>query len=189
MKPLIILVSLLLVAFSAIKVKKPHSSSFFMSSSFSSFSAGKDGEKPHSQVRSMKTEEFRDQDGDRPEKVRKYGEFFSKDNDKPALLKKKANTNVEEEEVILKTSPEESKTLNKSQEQQFFKGFDNSFGNFFGGEDDFPHLGANMFKNFEKQFQSQSQSLDAPIKSHGNYDKFLHEREDKLINKVKHAKK
>jgi hypothetical protein len=197
MKYLLILASLLIFT-ASVKVKKQEGrSSYFMSSSFSSFSSSKHGDKPETHVKSMQTEEYRTKEGDQPEQIRKYGEMFSKDNDKPGLLKRKANTNVEEEEFILKSNPEETKTLNHNQEKEFFKNFNKSFENFFGGEEDLSfnplkRLGdfeSEIFGDVEKQFSGKVANLDSHLDSHGKYDKFLHEREDMLIKRAKKHKK
>ncbi len=102
------------------------SSSFSMSSSM-----GSNG-KPKRHVRSMSTEEYVDQDGNKAPQIRKYGELYKKDNDKPATIKKKANSNVEEENLILNGDQKDDiSILDKNQEKDFFG--ENMFDNFFGG--------------------------------------------------------
>lgn len=74
-----------------------------------SYSYSNDGKnKPESHIRSMRTEEYLDKKSpDKPAEIRKYGELLKKDNDNPALLKKRASTNVEKEELLLGDGKEE----------------------------------------------------------------------------------
>jgi len=59
-------------------------------------------ERPEMHVRKMSTEEYVDKmNKEKPAQIRKYGEYLKKDNDNPAIFKKRASTNVENEELIL----------------------------------------------------------------------------------------
>jgi hypothetical protein len=164
------------------KNKESPTRSFFISSStFSSFSKHNGG-KPERHVRSSTTEEYRDQDGDKPEQVRKYGEFFKKDNDNPAELKKRASTNVEEEELVLNTQPEEKISLKKEEEKKFFTDFDSHFSDFFITEKSAPtqftSFGKDLFKEFDQEFNNFG------LFAHGNYDKFLEKRKNNIKKKL-----
>ncbi len=146
---------------------------YSMSSSFSSFSSSSnEGGKPETHFKSMNTEEYRDKDGDKPEQIRKYGEMFSKDNDKPGVLKQKANTNVEEEGLILGNNSEETNFVhNPIDEKDFMKDF--GFGDF--------HL--EMTDSFFKDFFKESEHDENSLKmNHGKYDKFLDRRKKALMS-------
>ena len=81
--------------------------SFSKSSSFSYSYSSENGKQPKSRVRKMSTEEYIDKEQGKPAQIRKYGELLKKDNDDPALLKKRAATNVEREGMILGDGKEE----------------------------------------------------------------------------------
>ena len=49
----------------------------------------------------METEEYRNKNGDKPIEIRKYGEIFKKNNTNPAILMKRAKSNLEEENLFL----------------------------------------------------------------------------------------
>jgi hypothetical protein len=169
-------------------LKKDNSSRFFMSQSFSSFSNF--GGKPEKHVKSVKTEEWRDA-GEKGEEVRRYGESYEKNNDDPAKLKRKAATNVEEEEMILGQNPEEEKTL-KNEEAKALGFEDNFFGNQKNNMAVFnpfqminSAFSGGLFSNAEKRFNMMNDFSD---ENHGDYGKFLNEKKTDLINSVKSKK-
>jgi len=63
----------------------------------------------------METEEFRNKDGSKPEVVRKYGEVFKKNHTDPALLLKRGQSNVEEENIFF--DKPEVKKLDQNEEK------------------------------------------------------------------------
>jgi hypothetical protein len=75
--------------------------SFSKSQVFSYSYSNESGKKPESHVRKMSTEKYVDQNEGKPSQIRKFGEYLKKDNENPALLKKRASTNVEKEGLIL----------------------------------------------------------------------------------------
>lgn len=168
----LILLSILFLNCACLKRNEHHS--YSMSTSFSSFSSidNKHG-KPETHIRTMETEEYRDKSGDAPEQIRKYGEMFSKDNDQPGILKKRANTNVEEEGLILGNNPEETKVLqNDEQEKNFLNNFKSD--NFFSFQKE-----KSFFDKFFEGFGTEKHTLPT---NHGNYDKFLGEKKNHLIS-------
>ena len=174
----LILLTLLFLKFNCLDRK---SSSYSMNSSFSSFSSSRNGGKPETHIRSMKTEEYRDKLGDGPEQVRKYGEMFSKENDQPGILKKRANTNVEEEQMLLGNTPEESRVLkNSNEEKEFMKGF--NFGSIFPFEKKDSFFGG-LFDDFH--MDKKIDSFNQGNHMHGHYDKFLEGKKNNLLNKIK----
>ena len=151
---------------------KGFSKSFF-SSSFSSFSSsGGKGAKPETHMRSMSTEEYIDQKDGKIPQIRKYGEMFAKDNDRPGVLKKDAKTNVERESLILGGDKSaEVKLLNKNEEKNFFGA--NKL-NLFGMRNPFP----SMFDSFPLMFDFPKDNTHAlgikdKHQEYGRYDKFL----------------
>jgi hypothetical protein len=165
--------ALIILALFCLCLSKNPSNYFSMSSSFSSFSSSSnEGGKPETHFKSMNMEEYRDKQGDKPDQVRKYGEIFSKDNEGPGLLKKKANTNVEEEGLILGNNAEETKVFeDPKEEKEFLKDF--GFGNLpFNHNDPF-------FDNF---FDKSKIEENLHKMNHGKYDKFLEKRKKDLIS-------
>lgn len=163
---------------------KKRSSSFIMSSSSFSSSFSSNGEKPETHTRSMKVEEHRDQEDDKPEQVRKYGEYFSKDNDDPALLRRKANTNVEEEEMLLRGHSEENKILGKQEETKYYKKLDDEFNDFF-------NMGSSFLSDKKEENDYSLSPIEEISMNHSNYDKFLEERKNRILEstKLKNKKK
>ncbi len=165
--------ALIILGLFCLCLSKNSSSYFSKSSSFSSFSSSSnDGGKPETHFKSMNMEEYRNKQGDKPEQVRKYGEMFSKDNEEPGLLKQKADTNVEEEGLILGNNAVETKVFEDPKEEKEFLN-DFGFGNF--------PLNHNhpFFDNFfdESKIDENMHKIN-----HGKYDKFLEKRKKALIS-------
>ena len=96
----------------------PKQSYSFSKSSFSSYSYSSKGGKPETHIKSDYIEEYEENKGKKPE-IRKYEESIKIDNDEPAQIKKKAETNVEDERMILKDNNTEQLKLNKEQLKKY----------------------------------------------------------------------
>ena len=96
----------------------PKQSYSFSKSSFSSFSYSSNGGKPEKHIKSDYIEEYKENKGKMPE-IRKYQESIMIDNDEPAQIKKKADTNVEDEKMLLKDNNTEQLKLNKEQLKKY----------------------------------------------------------------------
>jgi hypothetical protein len=166
MKPLILtLIALSFFSYisctSNLRLDKDPNKSFSMFESFSSFSSfNSNGGKPEKHFKSMSTEEYREKEGDNPEQVRKYGESFEKNNEELTKFKRKASSNVEEEQVILDAMPSKERMLKEEEEKQFLDG-------------------GQFLKNFHHS---------KPNLKHGRYDKYLEDRKKKLIAKANSLK-
>ena len=96
----------------------PKQSYSFSKSSFSSFSYSSNGGKPEKHIKSDYIEEYEESKGKKPE-IRKYQESIKIDNDEPAQIKKKADTNVEDEKMLLKDNNIEQLKLTKEQLKKY----------------------------------------------------------------------
>lgn len=177
----LLIICVIVSAFSLKLRSSPNTASFVMNESFSSFSLNGAGGIPETHIRSMTTEEYHNKNGDNKEEVRKYGELFAKDNNDPAILKQKATTNVEAEKNIINTNPVVKMSLDNDQVNNYIKKFDKMFN--VGRENTaFP----NIFKNIDLSGFWGEDSL----MSHGGYSKFLNDRKEELITtKTKKHKK
>jgi hypothetical protein len=98
---------LILVINFAFASHQNESHSYTMNSSYYSSSEDNGSGKPKTEVVSASTEEYRNQQADKPEEVRKFGELFLGKEDKQSpennfgVLKQKASTNVEGEAKVL----------------------------------------------------------------------------------------
>lgn len=100
---------------------KRMSKSFSSSSTFSSFSFSANGKQPQTQISSTYSEEYEDQEGDKKPEIRKYARSYHKKNDQPGLLTQKAESNIEDEEMLLKEGGKEEMKLNPQDLEHFLK--------------------------------------------------------------------
>lgn len=130
---------------------KSYTKSYSISSSYAS---SEKGGKPKKHFKSEFFEEFRNKEDNKPEEVRQYDEMVKKDNDKSAIYRKEASTNVEKEKKVLGKEVEEKLIENKDELKQVIKKHRNHVKNLLGQKG-----------------------------HHSAYDEFLNERAHRLENK------